>query len=520
MAKYLDSTGLEYLWGKITAEDLKAASKLSYNEETREIELKDGNGNTIEGSSISAAPFLKDGMIKNIEIVTSSDELPIVYGKDEEGNPKTYTDGTKFIAFTWNADAGDMDPDTEGIQSVDYLKVDEIGKIYSAAENGGISITDENKISVSDAPASEVITSEIVIAGGPLAEYAKQVFGDKIEAGTNLNDLFTKLFCVEQFPNPAATASYGTLTSTISKPTMASMPSQDGKCVKIGTAVTLGEVKAANAVANAPKLTFDNFTYGFATTEGKHEAAKTETNPTAVNATVTTNNVTYTLSKTYSGFGKTTTDNASTSGADASTLSFASETVNVALGENTMTYKLEVSGQVHSATVQAPSVYYALTNLGNTSIVNGETTTQQKIDKTSLYTYNPNPATPAAKSNTDINIYGVYPVYHNVGSGDSNLADNTVELIGTSKDQVTFTQTYKKDAANRASFSFPGDRTLSIEIWNSTFNKWEAPASSNYTIADTTTVINDVTYKKWTYTANALGDGAQFRFTLGKKISA
>lgn len=513
MAKYLDSTGLDYLWSKIAAEDKKSAAQLSYDETNKQIVLKDREGNIIQGSGIDAAPFLKDGMLENVEIVTSSESLPIVYGD------QTYIDGTKFIAFTWNADT-DLDPETEGNQNVDYLKVDEIGKIYSAAENGGISIDGNNKISVVDAPASEVITSEITIAGGPLASYAKQVYTNgKIPAGTDINTLLTKLFCVEQLPNPAASASYGTLTSTISKPTMASMPSQDGKCVAIGTEVTLGEVKAANASANAPKLTFDNFAYGYSTTEGSFAAEATENNPASVNATVTTNSVTYTLAKSYSGFGKTSSDNTSTSGADASTLSFASEKVNIVLGTNKMTYTLSVRGQVHSATVQAPSVYFAKTNLGNTSLVEGENTTQQKVDKTTLYTYTPNPATPASKSNTDVEIYGVYPVYHNAGSGENNLSVNSVEVIGTSKDQTQFTLTYKKDAANRASFSFPGDRTLSVEIWNSAFGKWEAPASSNYAITDTDTVINDVTYKKWTYTANSLGSGAQFKFTLGKKIS-
>lgn len=516
MSKYLDSTGLAHLWSKIAEEDLKSAVKLSYNEGTKQIELKDGNGNTIEGSGISAAPFLKDGMLDDITIVTSSIESPITYGVDDEGNPKTYTDGTKFIAFYWNVDT-DGDPETEGMQAkIDYLKVDEIGKIYTAADKGGIAIADDNSISVSDAPASEVITSEIVIAGGPLASYAKQVYGDKIPEGTSVNELFTKLFCVEKFPDPAATSSYGSLTSTISKPTMANMPSQDGKCVKIGTEVTLGEVKAANAVANAPKLTFDNFAYGYATTEGKHEVAKTETNPPAVNATVTTNNVTYTLAKSYSGFGKSSTDNTSTTGADASTLSFASEKVNVALGENKMTYTLSVSGQVHSATVQAPAVYYPLTNLGNTSL-NGE---NKVIDKTALHTYTPNPATPASESNTDVNIYGVYPVYHNASSGAGNLSDNTVEVVGTSKDQTTFEVSYKDDATNPCSFSYPSDRTLTVQIWNSTFNKWEAPAASNQKTQTSSIVINNVTYNQWIYTGNALGTGAKFTFTLSKKISA
>ena len=362
-----------------------------------------------------------------------------------------------------------------------------------------------------------VLTSDIVIAGGPLEADGKTAFGSTIPAGTSLQDIMLKLFCVEKWPNPAATHSYGTLTSTLSAPTC-TVPSEDGKCVKIGTQVTLNKVTGTKASANAPKLSYDNFAYGYATTTGKHTASASESNPASVNATVTTNEVTYTLKKEYTGFGKTSADTATTTGTDGSALSFDAETVTVALGENKMTYTMSVSGQVHSATVKDTNVYYALSNLGNTN--NSEGVTVQTVDRTTTHTYTPNPATPASKTNTNVNVYGVYPVYHNSSSAAENLADNTVEIIGTSKDDYEFVVSYKGDATNKCSFSWPSDRTLSVKIWNSTFEKWEAPAASNQKTQATETEINGVTYNQWIYTGNALGTGAKFTFTLGKKISA
>ena len=66
---------------------------------------------------------------------------------------------------------------------------------------------------------------------------------------------------------------------------------------------------------------------------------------------------------------------------------------------------------------------------------------------------------------------------------------------------------------------YPSDRTCTVQIWNSTFNKWEAPAASNQKTEKTETKVNNVAYNKWTYTGNALGTGAKFTFTLSKKIS-
>jgi hypothetical protein len=256
-------------------------------------------------------------------------------------------------------------------------------------------------------------TDEITIAGGPLASYFDDVYTDgKIPAGTSLQALLTALACVEKWPNPAAKASWGTLTSTF--PVMSTVSATvDGKAissgalVEIGSSVTFGVYAGQDVTSNTPSLIFDNFSYGYATTTGKHTAMKTETNPASVSATVTTaTDPTYTLTRSYEKF--TQQDGADTAvsktGTSGSGISFVADTVTVGIGTNKVTYGISVDKQVHSATVKAPSVYYALSNLGNTDKDNA---TQQTVDYTAEHTYTPSPAIPAAPTAATFSVTGV-----------------------------------------------------------------------------------------------------------------
>lgn len=517
MSKYLDIEGVKTLWTAVQTADNSVKSvinglELSYDSENRTINLR-GNKvgeNYLLNTSFNASDFVKDGMIKEVRIIKASD---IPGGITHEGT--LYNDSTKFIEFTWNSDV-DANPDTEGMQTkVTRLKVDEIAPTYK--ESDTIGITGDNTLYVQGVSADITRTKDAIpVAGGPLAKLLNDKGIYSIDANTNFQELLFSLFCEEQWPSPEATYSVDALTSTLSKPST-TMPSQDGKCVKIGTTVSLNKVSAANAVANTPKIKFDNFTYGFATERGKTTAATTETNPSSVTATVTTNDVTYTLTKTYSGFGKTTADNTSATGADASALSFDAETVTVALGGNKITYKLSVDGQVHSATVAAPSVYYALSNLGNTD---KDDAAVQVVDATTSRTLNPSPAKPDDASNTDLYIYGVYPVYNNAGPAQ-NLESLENEVIGTDANQLTFEVTYKNDATTPCRFAFPGDRTATVQLWNPTFSTWgDVDAANSSFVESSALVVNNVKYSVWTYAGNRFNGEAKFKFTLSKKISA
>ena len=362
-------------------------------------------------------------------------------------------------------------------------------------------------------------TEPITIAGGPLADFFEDAYGGTIPAGTSLQDFISALACVELWPNPAATASYGKLTSTLSAPSSTQSWSGSNKLVEYGSTIAVGKVTAADASANKPALTFENFSYGFATTTGKHPVDK-NAKPSSVNATVTTatTDVEYTLSRTYStNVGRPADHSAdSVKGANGSGLSFAAENVTAGLGANTVVFTLSVNKQIHSATVAAPSVYYALSNLGNTDKDNEP---QQKVDKTATYTYTPDPAIPASKSSSTYTVTGVWPVYSNINNGAFTSDATTRYNLQTSNVFEFIDTPTEVGSANNFMFDYPATFTVSKFEMKDPSGNWVAFAGS-YTAAsepfDKTVQNVKRSYKRLT---TAGGNGSmKYRITLNKTL--
>lgn len=368
-------------------------------------------------------------------------------------------------------------------------------------------------------------TDEITIAGGPLASYFDDVYTDgKIPAGTSLQALLTALACVEKWPNPAAKASWGTLTSTF--PAMSAISATvDGKAissgalVEIGSSVTFGAYTGKDVTSNTPSLTFDNFSYGYATTTGKHTATKTESNPASVSATVTTvTSPTYTLTRTYEKFtqqeGADTA--ASKTGTSGSGISFVADTVTAGIGTNKVTYGISVDQQIHSATVKAPSVYYALSNLGNTDKDN---TTQQTVDYTTEHTYTPNPAIPAAPTAATFSVTGVWPVYSNISNG-AFAADATTRLALQKATSFTFENTPTEvGSANNFMFDYPASHEISkFEMKDPSGNWVDFSADYNKKADEITKTIHGVD-RPYYRLSTAGGNGSMtYRITLNKTL--
>lgn len=507
---------VEGVSGNILSLDGKTVSatvSLSYDEDTKSIKLL-GKGGADLGS-VDATPFIKDGMISKAELVT-----------DPEGQ-----EAGKYLVLTWNTDSGESDPT--------YIPLNELVDTYTAGNAISISENNEVAVVVAESTADEVnylvndgglkvsemganvtVTKEAIpIAGGPLASYFDDVYTDEIPANTSIESLLFSLVCQEKWPSPAATASYGSLTSTLSAPSSTQSWSGSSKLVELGSSITVGKVTASNATPNSPKLTFDNFASGYATTTGKHTASKTESNPASVNATVTTatEGVEYTLSRTYSNFTMPEGHGQdSVSGALASGLSFAEETVKANVGKNTVSFKLEVNKQIHSATVAAPSVYYALSNLGNTD-KNG--VTQQKVDKTSTHTYTPNPAIPAAISSSTYEVTGVRPVYSNI-SGGAFKSDADVRFDLQTGATFTFDVPTEVGSANSFMFDYPNTHSISKFETTDPAGNWVAFGAMYWAEKETVTkTIQNVehTYKRL---ATAGGNGAaKYRITLNKTLN-
>ena len=164
------------------------------------------------------------------------------------------------------------------------------------------------------------------------------------------------------------------------------------------------------------------------------------------------------MSRTYSdNVGRPADHSAdSVKGANGSGLSFAAENVTAGLGANTVKFTLSVNKQIHSATVAAPAVYYALSNLGNTDKDN---VSQQKVDKTSTHTYTPNPAIPASASSSTYTVTGVWPVYSNIKSG-AFTADATSRYTLQTSNVFEFSNT-PAEGTYKFMFDYPATHTVS-----------------------------------------------------------
>lgn len=451
--KYLDLTGVETLWSAIKSADAsvktdltnlingikaKSGSSVGYNSETKQMFLKDSEGNEIANSGFDASAFVKDGVLENVEIIETSENIKVTYGKDAEGNDVIY-DGenkAKFIEFTWNTDAG---------EKKDYLKVDEIGKTYTEDAIQSIKIGSDNTLSVNHVGSDKTKTSAtITIAGGPLSEILSKVFTDgSIPANTSLQDILMKLACTELWPDgkegrAEAKSSITALSSSITAPTFdaGSLKTNDTYLVKVGSSVNIGAVTTSKAAYVVPKVSYSGFTWGYATSTATDAQKFKDDDPSAVTGSVTTaSGITYTLSRSVVGFtGAPTTPITAVDAAPS-----AEATSGIAVkGTNSISFTLSVDNIVHTGSLKNATTYYALSNLYNTNNESGAVQIIDAIDKT--YTG----SKPGDKSTSTYKAIGVYPLYSNAKfavvnatGGNNETAYKTVGSTGSFVEKLT-----------------------------------------------------------------------------------
>lgn len=427
MGKYLDYEGLEYLWGKIKAEDAANQSTtntalaqkggyIEYDETNHLIKLwASEEAKNIEGatplSSFSTAAFIKDGMLDDVDIVTSSESLPIKYGDI------TYKDGTKFIGFTWNTDA-----DTK----TDYLKIDEIGKTYEGSDS--ISISDTNVLSVTNVANAKVTQNAIKVEGGPLADILKAAGITEIDSTMDMTTLLLKLACKEKWPaNP--TFSAGSITASLAKPSFTL--SNSGTTVEVGTKCTMGAVSIPSAVSinnpTYPKVT--GFTNGYSV-ENDNVADSTDTAVTAtmVEGSKKLNDDDYTMSITFTKFTKTdkTTPDTITVTADADHTKVkydSSIDLLVVQGDNKV--KASISGPKALVEFNDIDQYYVVSNLGNTVDADTNEAHHRTSKKTGLsYTSS------APTNNLELTVTGKYYYFAGYINDKELTSDNIRALSG------------------------------------------------------------------------------------------
>ena len=478
MARYLDEEGLKTLWRNISEKfvdnnELNAGVDTGVNNGLAKIGLKyDKDAKTVnitvdgsDSSSIDVTDFIKDGMLNDVAIKTVvdvvSDETLEVAQSVVVNYINDVVVGDKVIEFVWNTDA------SEGSIKVDYLKTSDIG------------VTPET----SNTKLSESIT----VAGGPLADlWLAAGLESTIDPSkyTDIQSLLTALFCVEKW-SKSITKSNGNPSTSVS--TTLTLSKSNNSVVKYGTGVSISTLSATQKTTSTT-ATISGFEYGYATSNDKSSIV---------------NSASISRSWTYAGDGAATAEITGYTGFGLSSIPSKSDVLTVGIGTNSIT--ATSTGVAKTATCEQVGPVYDVSNLQSISDVAQQINSQSKDLLAPI-------------SSATQTIYGVYPIYTNYSS-NGNLGDITTEIVATNKDQTVFEITYANDSTNSCKFAWPGDRTIKVQLWNPTFGIYGDVDAANQSIVEISKVINNVTYKSWTYTGNSLGEGAKFKFTLNKKIS-
>lgn len=297
-----------------------------------------------------------------------------------------------------------------------------------------------------------VLTSDITIAGGPLADEVGSTFGETIPAGTSLQDILFQLFCKELWPT-STSFNDGSAKSTIAAP--AFTLGNSGQTVEVGTKCTLSNITIPSAAVPAINSypTVSGFTYGYSSEDDNEKDSNDGV--TSVTATVKTaaalNSDNYQLSIDYTGFNNET-DGSATAGAVHSNVSYTGKDLIATAGTNKV--KATVTGPKATVAFNAISQYYACSNVKKTrsgaepgdgvyhrsaavsekSYTSSAATNSKELTVTGAYKYFSGYTTI-----TDVNSMTSAEVraLTGIGSGDKFLTSNTTTVIGNTSTATT-----------------------------------------------------------------------------------
>ena len=481
--KYLDITGVRTLWGAIKTADDNLLAELSakgasiaYNEDTHEIVLKNAAG-AVLGQGIDATPFIKDGMLDDVEVWT----VP-VGGTTVDGIP--YEEGTKFIKFTWN-----ISKDGESGVKTDYILLSDIATTYKGSES--IEISEDNTLSVGTVGSSKVDVTSMPVGGTPLAEILLAKGIKTIDAG-NLQTVLQNLFSVDT-PGTGERVIPTSATLSMAAPSC----SLDNGPVEVGFAVSLNaETKTASASAT---VSYTGFEYGWSAEDDNTKDA--DGVPASVKYDAVQDDAAdYTLSGTVDqGFtGETITAKTD------STKATISQSLTTVLGTNKVT--VTATAPTFTISIQGQPQYFICSSLEKTSgSVPASEASSIKVASIS-------------KTNT-ASVVAVYPVYTNaVSSTADNTTSTDTKVIA---DSNVFEVTYGPETAAFDMFAYPATHTLSkVEIWNPNASAYGDYTGGSVTSTETKTLLSGgKSYSVWTRKGAASAASTKFKFTLNKKTS-
>ena len=552
---------------------LSATVKLDYDEDAQEIRLLDKNNNVI-GTAISTKPFLVDGMLNDVEVVT-----------DE-------TDGKKYIEFTWNVTTKtEVEGEEVETTKTDRIAIEDIVVAYTAgngieisnsnvvsvkagngievdatgvnvkanngitvnsngvsvkagdgifANNSGVSVdlaigtgdyisssdknflnfTAEKKLTVRGVTTDCAVLNEpILVAGLPTSGIGSGIYknGQTIEAGTSIYEILSNLLSKEDYPSSGSGKVSGpTFKTTYATPSFTVKQGStdvNGKTVEVGTVVTISSVSGTAPSASGTR-SYSGFTNGYATVDGNGDATIVKNqNPPSVDVVASANVSagTFTLSRSFSEQNFGQTTGSNSSKNNYSECSIASMTASVKEGSNKVTCTM--TGPVHTGTIAASPKYYVLSNKFNYKDVTGYFVAAQAA--------NNNMTATVSNGSSTKTVTGAF--YYYIGYVDA--VPTNIPVTGDSENHATAAIKGLDDIAANWCVStgntittggtLPGGKNMCIAVpshyaLDSIMNGFDLESKDSFTTTSVKYKLGDGTYQD--YTIYSMNSAADWNF--------
>lgn len=312
---------------------------MEYNSSTTALELKHG---TQVLASVDASPFIKDGMLDDTDTITVSAE-------DDELLAAGYAIGEKLIKFVWKG----------------VYKTDEDGNIVSDDKTGDpipkVDYIRVSDIAVDPETDNTVVSENIIIAGGPLADEVKAVFASYkdddgntvIPKDMSIQEVLTLLVCKEMWPTSIITSD-ATLKSTVEAPSIAMATT----AVEVGTNVAYTVTNKASGYTATPHKA-SGFTYGWSAADDNTKDGSETSKQAAFGDVEVVDDVSV---LTVTATGKTAATKNGTSAAGSAEIS---DSITAEEGTNTVTAK--ATSATYKGVCGALPQYFGCSNTGRTN---------------------------------------------------------------------------------------------------------------------------------------------------------
>ena len=389
--------------------------------------------------------------------------------------------------------------------------VSKISKVTSKVET-----LETDKADIDEVEKAKTVSEDIIIAGGPLADFALSVFPDgKIPSGTTFQDLFMTLLCQNIYPEVTTNTDEVKYKVEIPSFSISATGASNNATVEIGTSITFGSITANNVTVTKTNPQVSGFTHGYS-----DSLTGDIVNEDSITEEWTVNNIsggTFTLTASSSKFSGTLPTKAEN--AVYSSCKLSGCTLTVTEGENKYTVTESAPQQIGSH--NGISSKFIVSNLGKrendkkSDAIASETDVKQ---------------TPANKS-ASFTVNGVYPIYTNGVSAstvDSTAAtmDGLIEPVegdGTKlplvKNGVKFAVSFASQTQAPYTLFVPqGMKITEAYAIDEFVNTYSVDCLNDFKLSNATTTRtvqnNTVTYSiyEWSGTNGA----NRVRFTVGK----